>query len=84
MGDPDDLPQPGWLWVGGRGGQAPLTSRFAPVPPGINHLAEVPALQVMVADVGDGAMAADFAVASPQLVLLVHVRPLCRVRLVRT
>ena len=38
MGDPDDLPQPGWLWVVGRGGQAPLISRFAPVPPGINHL----------------------------------------------
>ncbi|GAA2014558.1 hypothetical protein GCM10009839_06930 [Catenulispora yoronensis] len=27
-----------WLWVAGRGGQAPLISRFAPVPPGINHL----------------------------------------------
>ena len=38
MGDPDDLPHPGWLWVVGRGGQAPLISRFAPVPPGINRL----------------------------------------------
>ncbi|WP_194921179.1 hypothetical protein [Catenulispora rubra] len=47
-------------------------------------LAEVPAVQVVVTDEGDGAMAADFAVASPHFVLLVHVRPLCRVRLIRT
>jgi hypothetical protein len=45
---------------------------------------DVPALQVMVADVRDGPMAADFAVAPPQLLLLVHERPLCRVRMSRT
>jgi hypothetical protein len=36
----------------------------------------VPAVQVVVPDVGDGPVAADFAVASPHLLLLVHDRPL--------
>jgi hypothetical protein len=47
-------------------------------------LAEVPAVQVVAADVRDGPVAADFAVASPQFLLLVHERPLCRVRMTRT
>jgi len=47
-------------------------------------LAEASGVQVVAADVGGGPVAADFAVASPQFLLLVHVRPLSQSSMTRT
>jgi hypothetical protein len=44
----------------------------------------MPAVQVVVADAGDGAVAADFPVAPPEFLLLVHVRPLSQSSMPRT